>query len=154
MNDLYIVSHWSKFETAWSGTPSRLRTALSKKLNLHYVSACKKSTTVYSILYTLTLGLICFPQIKRRINSSSIDNHAPVFLFGEYSSKHLPDTYAYLDLSYDYLLRLRRQHSPIEQYMLKKYIPTFVVNCKKKRADHFYRNCAGIFTMSEWLKKI
>ena len=90
--------------------------------------------------------------IARAISRHSIPADAPLFVFGEYQSKYVKNTFVYQDLSVDYLLRSRIQHTPAENYIISSNISTDSIIQKQNIANQFYHECAGIFTMSEWLR--
>ena len=153
MNKLFFVNMWPDFETAWSGTPMGLYTALSKRLEVSLLDCCEDKSKAAVILNGVTRGLLRMNSTKRILNDAPIPEGTPVFAFSECVSRHIKDTYCYQDLSVDYLLRLRREKHPAADYALKKVIPTFLVERKRRKAMQFYENCAGVFTMSEWLRK-
>lgn len=137
---------------AWSGTPMGLYTALSKKLDVSLLDGCIGTNKAENILNALSMGLVRLKSITKLIDNASIPDGTPLFAFGEYASGHVKNTYCYQDLSVDYLLRLRQQNHPAADYALKKVIPSFLVKRKNEKAKAFYRNCAGVFTMSQWLR--
>lgn len=153
MNDMYFVNSWPKLEAAWSGTPNGLFTALSQKLDVHLLDGCPTSSKAGNILSALTMGLSRLDSIERKLNKVAVPSNTPLFTFGEYASRHVKNTYCYQDLSVDYLLRLRERNHPAAAYALKKVIPSFIAKQKNKKTKYFYQNCAGVFTMSEWLRK-
>ncbi len=153
MNKLLFMNIWPDFEKAWSGTPMGLYTALSRRLDVSLLDCCEDKSKAGVILNGLTRGLLRLNSTKRILNESATPDGTPVFAFSECVSRRIKDTYCYQDLSVDYLLRLRKQNHPAAAYALKKVIPTFLVERKNKKAKQFYESCAGVFTMSEWLRK-
>ncbi len=148
---MYFINAWPNMESAWSGTPMGLYTTLSKRLKLHLLDGCAKTNRVEQTLNGMSMGLVRLHSITRLIDRTDIPDHTPIFAFGEYSSRRVQDTYCFQDLSVDYLLRLRQSGNPAASYAFKKVIPTFIAERKNKKAKEFYKNCAGIFTMSQWL---
>ena len=153
MNKLFFTNIWPDFETAWSGTPVGLYTSLSKRLDVTMLDCCEDKSKVAVILNGVTRGLLRLNSTKRILNEAPIPDGTPVFAFSECENRHLTNTYCYQDLSVDYLLRLRKENHPAAAYALKKVIPTFLVERKNRKAKAFYEQCAGVFTMSEWLQK-
>ena len=151
MKDMYFIKCWPRMESAWSGTPMGLYTALSRRMKLHLLDGCANSNKIENALNGVTMGFPRLHSITRMIDEADIPDHTPVFAFGEYCSRHVQDTYCFQDLSVDYLLRLRLSGHPAASYAFKKVIPTFIAERKNKKAKEFYKNCAGIFTMSQWL---
>lgn len=151
MKDMYFIKCWPKMETAWSGTPMGLYTTLSKRMQLHLLDGCPNSNKIEKALNGVTMGLPRLRSITRMIDETNIPDRTPIFAFGEYCSHHVQDTYCFQDLSVDYLLNLRKKNHPAAPYAFKKIIPTFLAERKNKKAKEFYRNCAGVFTMSQWL---
>ena len=153
MNKLFFTNIWPDFERAWSGTPVGLYTSLSKRLDVTMLDCCEDKSKAAVILNGVTRGLLRLNSTKRILNEAPIPDGTPVFAFSECENRHLKNTYCYQDLSVDYLLRLRKENHPAAAYALKKVIPTFLVERKNKKAKAFYEQCAGVFTMSEWLRK-
>ena len=153
MNKLFFTNIWPDFETAWSGTPVGLYTSLSKRLDVSMLDCCQDKSKAAVIINGVTRGLLRLNSTKRILNEAPIPEGTPVFAFSECENRHLKNTYCYQDLSVDYLLRLRKENHPAAAYALKKVIPTFLVERKNKKAKAFYEQCAGVFTMSEWLRK-
>lgn len=153
MKDIYFINAWPKLESAWSGTPMGLYTALSKHMKLHLLNGCTYTGRVRDVLNILTMGLPLMNSIVRLIDRTDIPDHTPILAFGEYSSRHVKDTYCFQDLSVDYLLRLRKSNHPAASSAFKNIVPTFIAERKNRRAKEFYKNCAGVFTMSQWLRE-
>ena len=153
MNKLFFTNIWPDFETAWSGTPVGLYTSLSTRLDVTMLDCCEDKSKAAVILNGVTRGLLRLNSTKKILNDAPINDSTPVFAFSECVSRHIKNTYCYQDLSVDYLLRLRKENHPAAAYALKKVIPTFLVERKNKKAKQFYEDCAGVFTMSEWLRK-
>ena len=153
MNKLFFTNIWPDFETAWSGTPVGLYTSLSKRLDVSMLDCCQDKSKAAVIINGVTRGLLRLNSTKRILNEAPIPEGTPVFAFSECENRHLKTTYCYQDLSVDYLLRLRKENHPAAAYALKKVIPTYLVERKNKKAKAFYEQCAGVFTMSEWLRK-
>lgn len=130
-----------------------LYTSLSRHLDVSLLDCCQDKSKAGVILNGLTRGLMRLNSTKRILNDAPTPDGTPVFAFSECVSRRIKDTYCYQDLSVDYLLRLRKEGHPAASYALKKVIPTFLVERKNKKAKAFYENCAGVFTMSEWLRK-
>ena len=153
MNKLLFTNIWPDFKSAWSGTPMGLYTSLSKRLDVSLLDCCKNKSKAGVILNGLTRGLMRLNSTREILNDAPAADGTPVFAFSECISRRIKDTYCYQDLSVDYLLRLRLENHPAAPYALKKVTPTFLVERKNKKAKAFYEQCAGIFTMSEWLRK-
>ena len=152
MNKLFFVSCWPDFRTAWSGTPKGLYTALSNRLELHPLNGCRYTGKIGKALNGLSMGLFYQKSSEQFLEDQKIPLGMPVFTFYEYCTKNTKDTYCYQDLSVDYMLRLRKNHHPAAK-AYKRIVPTFIIEKKNAQAKRFYQDCAGIFTMSEWLRK-
>jgi len=159
MKKLIFVSSWPNRKTAWSGTPNGLYTALEKKCALREIEVAPAASSSPLVnrakhlwdFFTCHLGQN--RAIGQRIDSQNPEDGDPLLVFGEYASKFVGKTYCYQDLSMDYLLRLRLQKHPASNYGINNLVPTFFVRRKVRSANKFYRSCAGIFTMSAWLRE-
>lgn len=151
----FILS-WENFgKNTWSGTPFGIYQALCSKIEVELcdVSIKRKKGFIQNIknaiedlnanITSLNLGAEKIDLLDW--NSDKI----PGIVFSEYNSKNAKNLYCYQDLSIDFLLRSRR--------ILSNGFLSFVLNKSYKRKNkialEFYKNCAGIFTMSEWLKE-
>jgi len=159
MNKIIFVSTYGRLKDAWSGTPYGLHTAFSKKIPVDTVSIVlpegkhKLIRRAKNLFNTLTYLLFAFSRTERILDrKTDASDDAPLFVFGEYETKAIKRTYCYQDLSVDYLMRLRENNHPARIYALPDRIPSFFVNRRRAKAKRFYDHCAGIFTMSEWLK--
>ena len=152
MRRIHFINCWGNLKTAWSGTPNGLFNALSKHLDVTELHLYKKTGKIEKVLNALTMQMIQNNFIEREIDRMDVSDNQPVFAFGEYRSKVVKNTYCYQDLSVDYLLRLRQQMHPAANFALTPKVPTPIVKLKNRQAKRFYQDCAGVFTMSEWLR--
>ena len=152
MKGIYFINCWKDLKSAWSGTPNGLFNALSKHSEVTEIHLYKKSGRISYILNSLTMQMMRNHAIEKQIDGLDISGNQPVFAFGEYFSKSVKNTYCYQDLSVDYILRLRQEKHPAANFALAKVIPTSIAKLKNRKAKRFYRDCAGVFTMSEWLR--
>lgn len=123
------------------------------------VTAFKSENRVIISLLKMINGLsgqlLNLKQGEKRIDQNDqINAGTPVFCFAEYTSRVLRDTYCYQDLTADYLFRLRKSKNPLERFTpTRGVVPAFLLRRKVQKAKVFYENCAGVFTMSQWLKE-
>lgn len=159
MKNLIFVSSWPNRKTAWSGTPNGLYTALEKKCVLQEIEVAPAVGTnplvnrAKSLWDFFTCHIRQNRAIEQRIDSHNLEGGNPLLVFGEYTSGAVGNSYCYQDLSMDYLLRLRQQNHPAANYGINDLVPTCFVKRKIKLAEDFYRDCAGVFTMSGWLRE-
>lgn len=158
MSKLCFVCAWKNESVgSWSGTPMGLYNSFSKKGRISKLNVglseknffCKFITKV--LLPTLEIS-----YAEKIINRyADVNNDEPYFVFGEYNSNVVDKTFCYQDFSVDYLIR--QLHNQSENYSilykLKRAIYYNALKLKRKKAAKFYQNCAGIFTMSDWLKR-
>ena len=158
MKKLFFVSNWKDLTHVWSGTPNGLYKALLKKIELQKIEAIvslvkiNKLQKLLSIFDNFMMNLFNVKKTGHIINKQDNPNEDPFFVFSESLSKHVGKTYCYQDLSVDYLLRLRMSQAPEAHFAVNSAIPTQNIKRKRKIANKFYQECAGIFTMSKWLK--
>lgn len=154
MNKLCFVFSW-KNEKAWSGAPSGLYGALSKKLNLEKINVASSNNSIIQKVKEHLFPNMIFKHAERVLDSRCCVNPDEVyFVFGEYISKSVANTFCYQDLSVDYMLReLAKKDSYYNKISPKNKIALrHMFKQKKKHANRFYHECAGVFTMSEWLR--
>lgn len=156
MSKIKFVSSWDNFDKAtWSGTPYGIYQALSKKADVELVDASVKSknSTLQSIktkIEELNANIKVLKIGIEKLNQLNIEDQSePMLVFSEYNSKNAKSMYCYQDLSVDFLIRSGR--------LSKKGILSPILNKSYKRKNKialdFYKSCAGIFTMSEWLRE-
>lgn len=153
MNKIAFINSFQDLENAWSGTPNGLFQALSKYTPVEYHHIYKQSNRLAFIFHLLTMQLLRNHYIEEQMNTIDFAENQPIFTFGEYRSKSVKNTYCYQDLSVDYILRLRQQNHPAVRFALPRAIPTPVAKLKNRYTKRFYQECAGVFTMSEWLRR-
>ncbi|MBE7037964.1 MAG: glycosyltransferase family 4 protein [Ruminococcaceae bacterium] len=155
MSKLCFVYSWKDENSkAWSGTPHGLEQALSKKIGLRKINvAVDKKFFLKKVVTKVFYPTFEYEYAKNIINNDN-DSCAPYFVFGEYLSNVIANTYCYQDLSIDYMLREFNNKDSYYNHisLLKKSLYRFNFKVKRKKALEFYRNCGGVFTMSEWLK--
>lgn len=149
---MYFINSWKDKTKAWSGTPEGLYKALSSKTDIKRYDVWKSDAKIKRICDRLTMRFGDVKRIERLINSDgNLVQGEPVFCFAEYYTEKIKNTYCFQDLSIDYVLRLRKSKSSIAKYALNKRTLTLFAEKRKKAADKFYADCAGVFTMSKWL---
>ena len=160
MKNMTFINSWIDRKAAWSGTPNGLFVALSKKMLLNEInvaSSNNKNKIVNRLKWfcnLLTCQIFNNISIERKMNkNTTINPDIPVLAFGEYFTKATNDTYCYQDLSMDYIVRLRRQKRSEADFAIPKAVRTFFIKYKRDRANRFYKDCAGILTMSKWLRE-
>ncbi len=155
MGKVQFVSSWRNFnERTWSGTPYGIFKSLSDKVDVDFVDIAPQSHKgiIQKIVNIYSLFNAQLRRLKygtRLLNEKGIIvNNIPSIVFFEYNCKNIESLYCYQDLSIDFLLRSGRIESKFLGRLSKKNHEK-----RNKIAIQFYRKCAGIFTMSEWLKK-
>lgn len=154
MNKLTFTFSWTN-EKAWSGTPSGLYQALSKRLDLEKLNVAPSNNSFLQKVKSLLFPSAVYKQAERILNSHCHANSNVVyFVFGEYISKSVSNTFCYQDLSVDYMLReMADKDSYYNRISPKIKIPyQFMLRQKRAHANRFYCECAGVFTMSKWLR--
>jgi len=157
MSKINFVVCWSDFHSkTWSGTPYAIYTALQKRaeISLHNAGLVAKNAWTKKLKYVINQinsGMNSLDHGEKILNTDdSIAADAPCIMFSEYHSKHIARSYCYQDLSVDFVLRANRADKK-HDWIYKLYLSR--LKKKKPRAARFYADCAGIFTMSEWLRK-
>lgn len=156
MKKINFFSSWEAFnKNTWSGTPFGIYQALCSKtdVELFDVSVKQKKGFFQNIknnFRNLNANIASLKYGVKKINQLDWNSEKePGLVFSEYNSKNAKDLYCYQDLSIDFLLRSGRISS--------KGFWSFYLNKSYKRKNRialeFYKNCAGIFTMSEWMRE-
>ena len=158
MSKINFISSWDKFgRSTWSGTPFGIYSALSAKVSVTFFNAAQKNQNgviglIDKVINRFTMGMLNVKQGEAALDKSdTVSNNVPCIIFSEYRSKYLKNSYCYQDLSVDFVLRAKQADKKSLQSF--DYIPLFAMKRKKQQADLFYQECAGVFTMSQWLKK-
>lgn len=155
---IHFLIPWDVNDTGvWSGTLQGVSTALQKRTEIkkHCVAKQPKSKAG-RIISAFTSPFTSYKNAEKIINSDpEIHDGSPCLAFGEYSSSVVEKTYCYQDLSVDFVIRSLRDKSSGFSYLSPVKRKLWLLNhlVKRKKANRFYRDCAGIFTMSEWLRE-
>lgn len=164
---IQYIYDWAGIEKsqAWSGTPYGLLTALKQYIETVDVDLsvpnsirCKihKRENLLAKLHNPNFRRYEIKQIGKLLDTALInmDDDDVILQYLEYFTKRLSSTFTYQDLSVDFLYRMRIEQNPLEKFTpLGSWIRTNEVKKRKEDADKFYKKCAGIFTMSQWLAK-
>lgn len=170
MSKIIFAIKWNDIKQkniTWSGTPYGLLTSLKHRISNNRVI---ELSIDYSMLDSFMLKLSNkfynmisvdnVDMLQRIIESKKVDriitdnSDDPIIVFSETYTKRLSDTYVFLDCSFDYAYR-----SYISNYEFSQFVPyaknkkRSLISRRNRYAMKFYRNCRGIFTMGEWLKK-
>lgn len=158
MSNITFLYSWSSDDkTAWSGTPAALLKALKNKTNLRTLQVARNpKTRLGAAARMLFLPKRDFHTAQRVLDqdySKNADTH--YFSFGEYTSSAVGRTYCYQDLSVDFLLRHLKNETSGYRYLppWQRWLFLVGLRAKRKNAVAFYRDCGGVFTMSEWLRE-
>lgn len=152
----FVFSWLNESSTAWSGTPRGLYNSLIKKVDVRKLNVgTTEDNIILRYFKKIFLPTFNYSYAKKIINNdNNINNTDPYLLFGEYNTKVVSQSFCYQDLSIDYTIKLLQ--SQISNYTIlhrfKNLIDLYSLKRKHKEAARFYQNCAGIFTMSNWLK--
>lgn len=151
---MYFINNWNELSGAWSGTPNGLYNALLQKTDVKLVDVAKNNGMIQKIYNKLTMSIGDMRRVEEILNSNgTAEGDKPIFCFAEYYTKGIKNTYCFQDLTVDYVLRLRKNKSPNAKYALDTRTLTVFAEKRRKAAQKFYADCAGIFTMSEFLKE-
>ncbi|MBQ4515313.1 MAG: glycosyltransferase family 4 protein [Clostridia bacterium] len=158
MSKLCFVFSWKNASSgSWSGTPKGLYDAFIKKIKVRKLNvSIKQNNFILKLITKIILPTLEYSHAKKIINNdANANDKEPYFVFGEYNSKFVNRTFCYQDFSIDYLIRdLKKQAENYPfLYKLKVAIFCYTLKFKQKEAAKFYENCAGVFTMSQWLKR-
>lgn len=152
--------------TCWSGTPLGLFKGLSKHIE---VLDCPIEFSVYDnirrqaqrgynhITRTNDFNILATQQGQRIIEKMykfQAEKAIPNLMFCEYNTSLTEHSYVYQDLSVDFIVRWRQYHPNIGEYSsIISGTTQSIIQKRAEMTDKFYRNCKGVFTMSEWLRK-
>lgn len=157
MRQLIFACQWEKDRrNSWSGTNLSLYQSLG-----HYFNLCDYPLEKANILKR---ALVKFDIIKDDFGISNMkkqsknfkgDKNCPVFQFGEVPYKFNNKQFVYQDLSVDYIKFMC--DNQIDDFEVSSYqrIPYKAIVKRTEYQNNFYfsENCAGVFTMGEWLAK-
>ena len=155
MKKILFVSSWNIFnERTWSGTPYGIYSALSKKTAVEILHTSRKKSNLFVTIFEkiqnqITMGRFSLKHGTKILNHTSQCKDLPCIVFSEFNSNFASNFYCYQDLSVDFVLR----DTNYAQMRSSKFVSKSQANRKRKEALIFYKNCAGIFTMSNWLRE-
>jgi glycosyltransferase involved in cell wall biosynthesis len=155
------IYRWEKGEKnqSWSGTPYHLRDALKRytfvedidvQNNLWNRISLKLTSLGEDITGQCNFGEKAIEIEERKIPKKNIGNN-PCIVFEEYITNSTQYMYHYLDCSIGYISRFKDSNE-------SHYLPFSGKNknknfeTRKKRSKLFHKKCAGILTMSKWLR--
>lgn len=165
---IVFIRKWgTSRENTWSGTPNGLYNSLSKICGK---SALKDIAISYNALESFLVKVLhgayrvlsidgCevieewLESVKMQKQTINLP-HVPMLVFTDYLTNKVGDTYLFIDCSVDYAYRCYLESPDYAKYVplsrKKKYS---LIRKRYKKAQTFYNNCKGIFTMGEWLAK-
>lgn len=155
------IYKWEKGEKnqSWSGTPYHLRTALKKYTNLDDINIQNKLADRL-LIKTISLSEKITRQCnfgekaieieEKKLKKVNFGND-PCLVFEEYLGPSTKNMYHYLDCSIGYIDRFNDQDKACYlPFSGKEKNENF--ERRIRRSQLFHENCAGIVTMSKWLR--
>lgn len=158
-----FIYNWGKGnkENCWSGIPYGLYNAFIQKTKVNNISLedkffekCIKKSNNLINKYTKSSDFNLYNQLldEKKLKKMRIQSNVPCFTFLELNTSATKNTYCYQDCSVDYCLNLWDKNSNLKTYSpLKLKMRKFERRLRLKKANKFYKDCKGIFTMSKWL---
>ena len=157
MSKLWFVFSWTdESSSSWSGTPRGLYDALVKRVEVRKLNVSTKGNYFIQQIKRIFFPASDYSRAKKVIDSNSnIDKSEPCFMFGEYNSKAAPQSFCYQDLTIDFAIKMKKDPTLTVSFVhkIKNTIDCYVLKRRRKEAALFYQNCAGVFTMSKWLRR-
>ena len=161
----YVYEWTEPREQCWSGTPYGLYKSLSSlccmadvDLNRKFNSASlnRLAAKLRHFFRKLLFALLrsdsnyIIKRITEKSLSKKLNSKAPSLVYTDYLCKDTEKMFVYQDLSVNFDIRYAQNHPD-------GYLPYESRKILTKRSlaheKIFYQRCAGIFTMSEWLKE-
>lgn len=152
--------------TVWSGAPFGILSSLCKLTDVEDFDLKKNFSDNLIVVYwkvkkhiektndfLLQNSYIGDRQIERLIKENRIAE-GPILSVLEYSHKRICDSYMYQDFTADYIVRYAQQHEDLQQYLpyIAKTSPK-IAQMRVEGTSKIYSECAGVFTMGEYLAK-
>lgn len=152
----------------WSGTPFGLMSGLQecvysgkinqvKDLSLEIPKRKSVIRKIHSA-FNKALKRNDFQVYRLRCEEDSLralrlEDGNPCLVYGEYLNQYTKNCYIYQDLTVDFLIRLKETNP--EQLIYNKALSLQTTSAamafRRQHAKEFYKECKGIFTMSDWL---
>lgn len=163
-----IFTKWGKIKAdTWSGTPLGILLALEKihgkdKIQDNGISqnAVQKLISKISVGVGKVLRINECEVMEHKINDKIVKKmlkdcaDMPNIMFSEHLSEYIMNSYLYIDCSVDFAYRCQSEGKTYSKYVpLRKTGKYSLIHIRRKRAEYFYKNCKGIFTMSQWLRE-
>ncbi len=164
MDKIGFVYQWGADPaTSWSGTPMGIFKGLeaadavvSHPIELSAMQ--NKWYWLYQRIFTklrggwdfnIRLCHLCENIVKKMRFSRE---EQALLMFAELYSSHIGKSYVYQDLSVNFLAEAYdRQQEWLKYTPLSLDVPRDIVKKRLKMVNRFYKDCAGLFTMSHWL---
>ena len=154
--DIIYARDWAKIpEKTWSGTAWNLRQNLMTYYNIIDIKLkahCLRDYFAKVKLCKRDCSLTNIKNNRKRFLNKVKKINAPVFQFDETFS--IKDSYLYIDLCVDYLVKLKSIDESTFNYSGFQKIP--LVNLEKRaieQNEYMTNYCRHIFTMGKWLKE-
>lgn len=163
-HQLIFVCDWdSAIKRTWSGTSYSICRSLNKYFNIKnytlkkgpvhkaYLSLCSRS---FLFSYNFEQRIIA-KNTKRLLSclkSVSQDKKLLVFGFHEFPYPANVQSYIYQDANLAFLYDLYKNDPELWKYNNYKRVSEKAMLSRLEDQKEYYKNCAGIFTMSKWLK--
>lgn len=159
MKKLYYICQWgNNRKTAWSGTYLALFSRLQKKFDLiDYPISQSFSTKVRNALalrgfFKYDFSLSALRQSGRKVMGSIKDKNFCTFQYAELPTRKDAHNYMYLDMCADYIKNVIMKTPEFRDHYFRKNLNLKALDRRTALQNEFMINeCAGIFTMSEWL---
>jgi len=161
------ICEWHKNKVkSWSGTTLSLYNALNKRenvldlgfrLNIVEKIAIKLSSlnvTLKGINFENRLNILSryIPKLHAISNAKKIESSDVILQIGDIA-KYRGSYYIYQDLSIDSLIYMSKYNQTAFKFSNYQNISESTLYKRNKWQKDIYKNAAGIFTMSNWLKE-
>ena len=139
-------------ERAWSGTNYSIFKALSKRFEIEEIEL--KTPKYFSKLIG-KFGIDWFTRdyILSKVRRKKQISTGTIFQFGEvFHDSPTVQTYIYQDLSVSYVKHMKDHLHDVFEVSAYQNAQSKIIDKRAEYQNHYYKTCAGIFTMGEWLR--
>lgn len=155
---VYICQYGAKREKAWSGTYLKVYNELLSFFRVEEVDCHVSLVTRMRMKLAKKISVFGydfmindFKRSYKRINKKYDNENYCSFQYCETPIKENVHSYIYQDMCIEYLdANILSREALRKLYPIKRFSKS-VVAIRRKEQNEFYADCAGIFTMGQWL---
>ena len=161
MHKLYYICQWgNNRETAWSGTYFKMYSSLKEHFELidtpikqSFITAIRNSIVNRELFFKYDFSLSALRKAGKRTVDAIKDEKYCTFQYVELPIVNEAHHYIYLDMCAQYIADVIMDNPVFKDHYFRKAVDMEALKKRCESQNRFLKECAGIFTMSEWLAR-